>query len=899
MHVYFRQLRSDSQELRPRFERITETHGGASNLEKERSVERKELMTRLMPLLAEIESHAGPAGMSAVREYASGNISSDDLEKKIEEAPDFKQFQEVGIALLEKQGFLEQHGAHIVVDLDKIYSIGDGFLSQNANALRQKFDSLCQNATNFLLNVFHKKQVVSREEWLLSLQENRVPQAKPLFYEPESAARAYNVDAIKQSQFHIGSWEIFGKKNSSLSQFSPDLDYDQVTVACMMYHPAYGNGQRDEKRNLVVRYEDGRERKISQQWFTKTGGQKHYGGSVNGNHQEKNSFFRSPKLFLQEGGWEDLQQAGLITIDDFEATGKSESVEKYGEKRVVAHPKGYVTLQGVRYALGTEYGNSQYVAYKISHSLGGLVRLGPQGEELGLSHTFTLVDTEDSRVHIDPTSQGRTFGKRQGLEINPYHEDGELFVRRNPDESEEDFRLRSEAIDFSLMQRIKHEVVQKTGVSLETLNPREQTSFVSFYRDASSEQKEELFHFIKVFKRNGLRTFLVVAENSDAHESVFTIQKKMDVADAARVYRDYGEVIDFADALYASIGPLLDKEQVKRASSRHFFAALLGRATHFLRYASQQAEKHPGVSHEQIVSDMQDQGRALDPSDCKDGVVSQAVIELVNILGDVRTRELLDEAAKQTKDGEIKASIETAYRFITPTVTDARITHDLVEFYQNFQIESYDVNQEMNVEELQLLEKETGQAREILDLGCGTGRLLIPLAGKGKVVHGLDYSQRHVDMIKQDHLAMDIRQGDWKNTPYQQGSFDVVYSLGRNILHEVQLPNQVALFKEVGRVLARDGVFIFDIPNRDVGGYRQRVDGYSDIMKKRGISRFREGTVYDSPDGKHFTTRYVYSHEDIVSLATDAGFIVERVEKKHLAHGNGDENLYYFLRKVD
>ncbi len=38
------------------------------------------------------------------------------------------------------------------------------------------------------------------------------------------------------------------------------------------------------------------------------------------------------------------------------------------------------------------------------------------------------------------------------------------------------------------------------------------------------------------------------------------------------------------------------------------------------------------------------------------------------------------------------------------------------------------------------------------------------------------------------------------------------------------------------------GKFIFDIPNREKGGYKKMVDGYAEEMEKHGIHNFRRGS---------------------------------------------------------
>jgi hypothetical protein len=91
---------------------------------------------------------------------------------------------------------------------------------------------------------------------------------------------------------------------------------------------------------------------------------------------------------------------------------------------------------------------------------------------------------------------------------------------------------------------------------------------------------------------------------------------------------------------------------------------------------------------------------------------------------------------------------------------------------------------------------------------------------------------------------------------------------------------------------------IFDIPDRDKGAYAESIKNYKEYMESRGIRNFREGAVYDSPDGHIYTTRYCYSREDIEELAVLSGFRVAYVTEKDLPTGKGDVDLYFVLEKI-
>ena len=204
----------------------------------------------------------------------------------------------------------------------------------------------------------------------------------------------------------------------------------------------------------------------------------------------------------------------------------------------------------------------------------------------------------------------------------------------------------------------------------------------------------------------------------------------------------------------------------------------------------------------------------------------------------------------------------------------------------------------MNYGEVELLQGLIGKDEKVLEEGCGTGRLLLEMKKAGYDAVGIDFTSRHTNIIKEKNPETKVLQGDWHKIGFKDKSFDTVYSLGRNILHDYSIVDQAQLFHEANRILKPNGKFIFDIPNRKKGGYKKMVDEYGNEMKKRGIKNFRQGTIYDSPDGINFATRYAYSEDDIKTLAQMTGFKIKEVRKKELATGQKDENLYFVLEKI-
>lgn len=286
-------------------------------------------------------------------------------------------------------------------------------------------------------------------------------------------------------------------------------------------------------------------------------------------------------------------------------------------------------------------------------------------------------------------------------------------------------------------------------------------------------------------------------------------------------------------------------------------------------------------------------------------VIKRAVLFLDKLKGSELLRDDIARLIQKTKNAgemEIVSNLEKAYALITPN-DDKEAIFNLKEFYQNnIHFEEYKVNEDMNEKEVELLKGMLGKEDKVLEMGCGTGRLIKELVKDGRDVSGYDFTARHVEItkaeIEKEGGEAKVFQGDWHENAVKEESLDTVYSLGRNILHDYSIVDQAQLFREAARILKKGGRFILDIPNREKGGYKKMVDGYSEEMKKRGIKNFRYGSIYDSPDGEHFATRYAYSQEDIEELARLAGFRIREMRKLPLETGQEDENLYYVLEKL-
>jgi len=102
----------------------------------------------------------------------------------------------------------------------------------------------------------------------------------------------------------------------------------------------------------------------------------------------------------------------------------------------------------------------------------------------------------------------------------------------------------------------------------------------------------------------------------------------------------------------------------------------------------------------------------------------------------------------------------------------------------------------------------------ILDLGCGTGRLLLPLYKQGYEVYGMDISKKMIEIARKkiEGLPITLVVGDFsKKIPFPDNFFDCIISMHSSLLH-LKKSDRRRFSKEVERVLKNGGYIIIDLP---------------------------------------------------------------------------------------
>lgn len=191
------------------------------------------------------------------------------------------------------------------------------------------------------------------------------------------------------------------------------------------------------------------------------------------------------------------------------------------------------------------------------------------------------------------------------------------------------------------------------------------------------------------------------------------------------------------------------------------------------------------------------------------------------------------------------------------------------------------------------LAREAGPDAAILEVGCGSGRVMLPLAEAGFRVVGVDESaemlriaerrlraSRHIPAERWSLVHADARELRL-NEPVR---FDMALIALNTFLHNLARDDQLATLRAVRSHLSPGGLLVVDLPPNDELAY-QPDDGVFQL----------EATLID-PRARSEIRKYVASR---VFWSTQEQELTYRIEEQHADGGDVTEQLITFrLRHV-
>ncbi len=192
----------------------------------------------------------------------------------------------------------------------------------------------------------------------------------------------------------------------------------------------------------------------------------------------------------------------------------------------------------------------------------------------------------------------------------------------------------------------------------------------------------------------------------------------------------------------------------------------------------------------------------------------------------------------------------------------------------------------------------------ILELGCGTGRLLAPLVDAGHTVTGVDISPALLAVARRkvhdSHCT--LFNADLRTFDLSQKDFAFAFCTSNTLMHLPTQDDQLTVLRTAHRHLATAGLLLIDLFNPDlsrllaVNGLQELADQWEDATTGAHVLKWSVRTIdwaeqiqetlfiYEEgfPDGSvkrtfcPFTLRFLWQSEAVL-LLEKAGFHVEGV----------------------
>ncbi len=210
----------------------------------------------------------------------------------------------------------------------------------------------------------------------------------------------------------------------------------------------------------------------------------------------------------------------------------------------------------------------------------------------------------------------------------------------------------------------------------------------------------------------------------------------------------------------------------------------------------------------------------------------------------------------------------------------------------------------------------------ILELMCGTGRVLLPLAEAGFTLTGVDVSPAMLAIARANLDAAGLAdqvtliEGDVRDLPLPESSFAMALVAVNSFMHLEEARDQLAALANARRALTRRGLLVIDLFNPDpleiarednrlVLDREYELDGrhvqkFVAVDSDAAAQRSRVTYIYDESDSEgrvtrrtmRFTLRWLYRYE-LEHLLARAGFTLRNLYGSYELdeYGNGSPRL--------
>jgi SAM-dependent methyltransferase len=104
-----------------------------------------------------------------------------------------------------------------------------------------------------------------------------------------------------------------------------------------------------------------------------------------------------------------------------------------------------------------------------------------------------------------------------------------------------------------------------------------------------------------------------------------------------------------------------------------------------------------------------------------------------------------------------------------------------------------------------------GPGGRALEFAIGTGRVAVPLAGRGVAVHGIDMSAAMVARLRAKNPLIGVSMGDFSAVRAEAPDFDLVYLVFNTVMNLTTQDAQVECFRNAAAHLRPGGRFLVEV----------------------------------------------------------------------------------------
>lgn len=382
------------------------------------------------------------------------------------EHPDRKVFAQQVLARLLRSGKIQRNA-------DGSFEIDDRVLAlrrdQIVDGASFEHHPLAQDRLGLLLVAFEDVQVVEKG----AHDDERLV---PLFYQPKTIDDAFSLSKIRSAQFRtlpclLPRWSDEKGARDILPTAQERVPLFESMVACALYHPGFGDGRRNAKGELEVKYRDGSYRRITGTWFREMPGL----GNLSASSGEGERLQDAPVAFVRTA-CSHLVERGLLLPEDFQER-NSQEVKNRVKETLTASAKGVVNFEGIRYNLGSAFKDYEIRIQKITPDRAMVTKILPSGGG-GPAAFIRLFERTSPEVKKNAVGKSFAFDAPVGaVDVRAYDSDGRgLFDGLSDGDQQEMHRAFERAKHMGELER----KIRLDGVtSLRTL-PREAYDRVIF-----------------------------------------------------------------------------------------------------------------------------------------------------------------------------------------------------------------------------------------------------------------------------------------------------------------------------------------------------------------------------------------------------------------------------------